>query len=44
MSKKLKIWIALLTVYIFWGGTYLFIHFAVETIPPPPEGMVGSAV
>jgi drug/metabolite transporter (DMT)-like permease len=34
MPKKLKIWIALLTVYIFWGGTYLFIHFAVETIPP----------
>jgi len=34
MSNKLKIWIALLTVYIFWGGTYLFIHFAVETIPP----------
>jgi drug/metabolite transporter (DMT)-like permease len=34
MSKKLKIWIALFTVYIFWGGTYLFIHFAVETIPP----------
>lgn len=34
MSTKLKIWIALLTVYIFWGGTYLFIHFAVETIPP----------
>jgi len=34
MPKKLKIWLALLTVYIFWGGTYLFIHFAVETIPP----------
>jgi drug/metabolite transporter (DMT)-like permease len=34
MSNKLKIWIALFTVYIFWGGTYLFIHFAVETIPP----------
>ena len=34
MPKKIKIWIALLTVYIFWGGTYLFIHFAVETIPP----------
>ena len=34
MSTKLKIWIALLIVYIFWGGTYLFIHFAVETIPP----------
>ena len=34
MPNKLKIWIALLVVYIFWGGTYLFIHFAVETIPP----------
>ncbi len=34
MSKKLKIWIALLTVYIFWGGTYLAIHFAVESVPP----------
>ena len=34
MPKKLKIWLGLLTVYIFWGGTYLFIHFAVETIPP----------
>ena len=34
MPKKLKIWLALLTVYIFWGGTYLFIRFAVETIPP----------
>ena len=29
MPQKLKIWIALLIVYIFWGGTYLFIHFAV---------------
>jgi drug/metabolite transporter (DMT)-like permease len=34
MPQKFKIWIALLIVYIFWGGTYLFIHFAVETIPP----------
>lgn len=34
MSKKLTIWIALLVVYIFWGTTYLAIHFAVETIPP----------
>jgi drug/metabolite transporter (DMT)-like permease len=31
---KLKIWIALLTVYILWGGTYLAIRYAVETIPP----------
>jgi drug/metabolite transporter (DMT)-like permease len=34
MSKSLKIWIALLVVYIFWGTTYLGIRFAVETIPP----------
>jgi drug/metabolite transporter (DMT)-like permease len=31
---KLKIWIALLVVYIFWGSTYLAIRYAVETIPP----------
>ncbi|MGB8212751.1 MAG: EamA family transporter [Anaerolineales bacterium] len=34
MSMKLKIWIALLIVYIVWGGTYLGIRYAVETIPP----------
>ena len=34
MSKNLKVWIALLTVYFFWGTTYLAIRFAVETIPP----------
>ena len=31
---KTKIWLALLSLYIFWGSTYLAIHFAVETIPP----------
>ncbi len=31
---KLKIWIALLLVYVIWGGTYLGIRYAVETIPP----------
>jgi drug/metabolite transporter (DMT)-like permease len=31
---KLKIWAALLAVYIVWGLTYLAIRFAVETIPP----------
>jgi drug/metabolite transporter (DMT)-like permease len=31
---KLKIWAAMLVVYIFWGSTYLAIRFAVETIPP----------
>jgi drug/metabolite transporter (DMT)-like permease len=31
---KIKIWIALLLVYIIWGATYLGIRYAVETIPP----------
>jgi drug/metabolite transporter (DMT)-like permease len=31
---KLRIGIALLTIYIIWGSTYLAIRFAVETIPP----------
>jgi drug/metabolite transporter (DMT)-like permease len=31
---KARIWLALLTVYIVWGSTYLAIRFAVETMPP----------
>lgn len=31
---KLRIWMALLSIYIIWGSTYLAIRFAVETIPP----------
>lgn len=31
---KLKIWLAMVTVYIVWGSTYLAIRFAVETMPP----------
>ncbi|MCC7511966.1 MAG: EamA family transporter [Anaerolineae bacterium CFX3] len=31
---KIKIWIALLALYIVWGSTYLAIRFAVESIPP----------
>jgi drug/metabolite transporter (DMT)-like permease len=31
---RLKIWIALLVIYSVWGGTYLGIRYAVETIPP----------
>jgi drug/metabolite transporter (DMT)-like permease len=34
MPTKLKIWIALLTIYTVWGSTYLAIRYAVETIPP----------
>lgn len=31
---KLRIWGALIAVYIAWGSTYLAIRFAVETMPP----------
>jgi drug/metabolite transporter (DMT)-like permease len=31
---KSRIWIALFTLYIAWGTTYLAIRYAVETIPP----------
>lgn len=31
---KTRIWIALLTLYLAWGSTYLAIHYAVQSIPP----------
>jgi drug/metabolite transporter (DMT)-like permease len=31
---KTKIWVALITLYIVWGSTYLGIKIAIETIPP----------
>ena len=34
VTLKLKIWIALIAVYIVWGSTYLAIRFMVESIPP----------
>jgi drug/metabolite transporter (DMT)-like permease len=36
MAKPMtsRAWIALISVYIVWGSTYLAIRFAVETIPP----------
>jgi drug/metabolite transporter (DMT)-like permease len=34
MDQRVKIWIALLAVYVVWGSTYLAIRFAVESIPP----------
>jgi drug/metabolite transporter (DMT)-like permease len=34
VSRRAKVWIALWTVYIIWGSTYLGIELAVETIPP----------
>ena len=34
MSHGAKVWVALWTVYILWGSTYLGIELAGETIPP----------
>jgi drug/metabolite transporter (DMT)-like permease len=31
---KLRIWWAMIAIYIVWGSTYLAIRFAVETMPP----------
>jgi len=31
---KVKTWVALLSLYIVWGSTYLAIRYTVETIPP----------
>lgn len=31
---KTKIWIALISLYIFWGSTYLAMRYVVETLPP----------
>jgi drug/metabolite transporter (DMT)-like permease len=31
---KVRVWIALIAVYIVWGSTYLAIKLTIETIPP----------
>lgn len=31
---KLRIWAALISIYIVWGSTYLAIRFAVQSMPP----------
>ncbi|MGF7218850.1 drug/metabolite transporter (DMT)-like permease [Spirosoma lacussanchae] len=33
-SNRTTLWIALVTVYILWGSTYLFVHFMTERMPP----------
>ncbi len=33
-QTNLRVWTAMITVYIVWGSTYLAIRFAVETMPP----------
>jgi drug/metabolite transporter (DMT)-like permease len=34
MSHAVRVWVALVTVYLIWGSTYLGIELAGETIPP----------
>lgn len=34
MSHRTRVWVALGTVYVIWGSTYLGIELAGETIPP----------
>jgi drug/metabolite transporter (DMT)-like permease len=34
VSHRARVWIALATVYVVWGSTYLAIELAGETIPP----------
>ncbi len=34
MSQRTRVWVALWTVYLIWGSTYLGIKLAGETIPP----------
>ena len=31
---KWRIWLALFSIYIIWGSTYLAIQFAIESMPP----------
>ena len=40
LNKNTRIWIALISVYLIWGSTYLAIRYVVETIPPFMAGGV----
>ena len=33
-NPGVRVWLALFTVYLLWGSTYLGIKFSIETIPP----------
>ena len=33
-TNRTTLWVALVTVYILWGSTYLFVHFMTERMPP----------
>ncbi len=32
--NRTTLWLALISVYILWGSTYLFVHFMTEQMPP----------
>jgi drug/metabolite transporter (DMT)-like permease len=34
IADRSRVWLALLTIYVVWGSTYLGIAVAIETIPP----------
>ena len=34
VTNRARLWIALGSVYLIWGSTYLAIRFAIETLPP----------
>ncbi|WP_460914837.1 EamA family transporter [Spirosoma areae] len=34
IPNRTTLWAALITVYILWGSTYLFVHFMTEQMPP----------
>ena len=34
LKPNTRIWIALISVYLIWGSTYLAILYVVKTIPP----------
>ncbi len=34
LNKNTRVWIALISVYLIWGSTYLAIRYVVDTIPP----------
>ena len=40
MSHRSRVWVALATIYVIWGSTYLGIELTGETIPP----LFGAAV
>jgi drug/metabolite transporter (DMT)-like permease len=33
-SRSWVVWVALITIYVVWGSTYLGIRFAIESLPP----------